>query len=214
MHFGDELSPPFEHLRIVSDEMYERCLQTIKGRSTHLENRTVPTRTDSRNLLTGLLFCKSCGTRLCYQHNVLRRKLADGTPRVYERHQFRCYRKISSRHSCKGPSSYEADPIIATVESEIRSFLARIHCTPEEKLVSVACSRNAEMYEIAYKQATKAQVDELRTWGEIYDGAKAEVRHMIIARLVDRIDVDEGNKVTIKYRVSFEQFMSKEQATA
>lgn len=281
LHFGDELSQPFERLQIVSEEMYERCLQTTKGRSTHLENRTVPPRTDGRNLLTGLIFCKSCGCRLCYQHNVLRRKLADGTPRVYERHQFRCYRKISSRHSCNGPSSYEADPIIAAVESEIRSFLARIHCTPEEKLVSVACSRNAEMYEIAYRQAvkdyekaqkqvnaleeeavkaltgesqldlkvvnamllkhrekleaaqremeetrnrveqedqnkkaTKAQVDELRTWGEIYDGAKDEIRHMIIARLVERIDVEEGNKITIKYRVSFEQFMNKEQASA
>ena len=164
---------------------------------------------------------------------------------------------------------------------EIRSFLARIHSTPEEKLVSVACSRNAEMYEIAYRQAvkdyekaqkqvnaleeeavkaltgesqldlkvvnamllkhrekleaaqremeetrnrveqedqnkkvTKAQVDELRTWGEIYDGAKDEIRHMIIGRLVERIDVEEGNKITIKYRVSFEQFMNKEQASA
>lgn len=48
LHFGDELSEPFEHLRIVSDEMFERCLQTIKGRSTHLENRTAPTRTDGR----------------------------------------------------------------------------------------------------------------------------------------------------------------------
>ncbi len=62
--------------------------------------------------------------------------------------------------------------------------------------------------------APGTQVDELRTWGEIYDGAKDEIRHMIIARLVERIDVEEGNKITIKYRVSFEQFMNKEQASA
>ena len=64
------------------------------------------------------------------------------------------------------------------------------------------------------KKATKAQVDELRTWGEIYDEAKDEIRHMIIGRLVERMDVEEGNKITIKYRVSFEQFMNKEQASA
>ena len=40
------------------------------------------------------------------------------------------------------------------------------------------------------------------------------IRHMIIARLIERIDVEEGNKITIKYRVSFEQFMNKEQASA
>ena len=40
------------------------------------------------------------------------------------------------------------------------------------------------------------------------------IRHMIIARLIERIDVEEGNKITIKYRVSFEQFMNKKQASA
>ena len=75
-------------------------------------------------------------------------------------------------------------------------------------------TRNRVEQEDQNKKATKAQVDELRTWGEIYDGAKAEIRHMIIGRLVERIDVEEGNKITIKYRVSFEQFMNKEQASA
>ena len=75
-------------------------------------------------------------------------------------------------------------------------------------------TRNRMEQEEQNKKATKAQVDELRTWGEIYDGAKDEIRHMIIARLVERIDVEEGNKITIKYRVSFEQFMNKEQASA
>ena len=81
-------------------------------------------------------------------------------------------------------------------------------------MISMEETRNRVEQEDQNKKATKAQVDELRTWGEIYDGAKAEARHMIIARLVDRIDVEADNKVTIKYRVSFEQFMSKEQATA
>ena len=37
---------------------------------------------------------------------------------------------------------------------------------------------------------------------------------MIIGRLVERIDTEGGKKITIKYRVSFEQFMNKEQACA
>ena len=75
-------------------------------------------------------------------------------------------------------------------------------------------TRNRVEQEDQNKKATKAQVDELRIWGEIYDGAKDEIKHMIIGRLVERIDVEEGNKITIKYRVSFEQFMNKEQASA
>lgn len=75
-------------------------------------------------------------------------------------------------------------------------------------------TRNRVKQEDQNKKATKAQVDELRTWGEIYDGAKDEIRHMIIGRLVEQIDVEEGNKITIKYQVSFEQFMSADQASA
>ena len=37
---------------------------------------------------------------------------------------------------------------------------------------------------------------------------------MIIGRLVEWIDAEEGNKITIKYRFFFEQFMNKEQASA
>ncbi|MCR4882344.1 MAG: hypothetical protein K6A68_02175 [Clostridiales bacterium] len=50
--------------------------------------------------------------------------------------------------------------------------------------------------------------------GEIYEGAKDGIRHMITGRLVERIDAEEGNKDTIKYRVCFEQFTNKEQAGA
>ena len=32
-------------------------------------------------------------------------------------------------------------------------------------------------------------------------------------RPVKRIDIEEGSKITIKYRVSFERFMNKEQAS-
>ena len=40
----------------------------------------------------------------------------------------------------------------------------------------------------------------------IYDGSlvMGNMMNMIIGRLVERIDVEEGNKITIKYRVSFE----------
>ncbi|MBR0514846.1 MAG: zinc ribbon domain-containing protein [Clostridia bacterium] len=78
----------------------------MKGRACKPESPpTVPVRTDSRSLLTGLLFCGECGSRLCYNHNRKTKKLADGTERLYESNVYRCYRKVSSRKTCQGPSS-------------------------------------------------------------------------------------------------------------
>ena len=274
LHFGDELSEPFEHLRIVSDEQYERCVQLIKARTTSDPEHNVPRRTNTQSLLTSLVFCGACGNRLCYSHNVRRKTLADGTEKAYERDLYRCYRKISSRKSCKGPTGYPAPVINEAVDADVRQFLARIHRMPEQKLVAVACGRNRAMYEVAFRQAkkefenaqkqvnaleeeavkaltgesqldmnvvnamlvkhrgrlekaqqemeeaerhiteedanekaTKAQVDELRSWGEVFATAKKEVKQMILARLIDRIDVYDGYQVKIKYKVSMEQFL-------
>ena len=35
---------------------------------------------------------------------------------------------------------------------------------------------------------------------------------MIIGRPVERIDIKEGSRITIRYRVSFKQFINKERA--
>ena len=118
---GYELSPPIERLRIVSDEEFDCCEALVKGRAPERPEKPVePIQQGSRNLLTGLIFCGYCGNRLCYSHNKTHRKLADGTEKFYDRHLYRCYRRISSPTSCEGPSAYEMDPINEAVEVAVR----------------------------------------------------------------------------------------------
>ena len=227
LRFGEELSEPFENLRIVDDATYDRCLELVKGRACKPKAEpTVPVQTDSRSLLTGLLFCGECGSRLCYNHNTTRRKLADGTTRVYERDLYRCYRKISSRKSCSGPSGYEMPPLNETVESEVRQFFQNLNSVPADKLVERACSRNAEVLKVAYQQAveeakarveadaknrktTEAQVEQFLTLAEKYDKVSFEAKHLIIAALVDRVEVNKNYEVKVFFKVSAKQFLGK-----
>ncbi len=277
LRFGDDLSEPFEHLRIVDDATFDRCLELVKGRACKPDNPPeVPVRTDSRSLLTGLLFCGECGSRLCYSHNRTTRKLADGTVRVYDRDLYRCYRKLSSRKTCSGPSGYEMEPLNEAVESEVRQFLMNLGKIPTDQLVERACSRNAEMLQVAYRQAvsefektqkqvsaleaeavkaltgesqldlsvvnamllklrakldedsaaveetrarveadqknrkaTEAQVEQLLTWAEKYDESCYEAKHLIIAALVDRVEVNKNHDIKIVFKISAEQFLGK-----
>lgn len=83
LRFGPERSEPFEKLRIVSDETFDRCLEIVKGRAPDApKERVEPIQQGSRSMLTGLLYCGCCGNRLCYSHNTTHRKLADGTEKV------------------------------------------------------------------------------------------------------------------------------------
>ena len=157
LSFGDERSEPFENLRIIDDTQFERCNEIVKGRSPkyYQQETIVPIRTDSRSLLTGILFCADCGSRMCYSHNVVRRKLADGTPRVYERNLYRCYKKVSSKQACSGQSAYDMEPINAAVEKEVKKFLKRLASKPREALLEVASARNEKSYQAALEQAEK-----------------------------------------------------------
>ena len=273
LHMGDTVSSTHENLRIIDDFMFKKCQETVKGRSNRLgDHKLVPSRTDTRSLLSGMIFCAECGSRLTFSHNTTRRKRSDGTVSVYERDCYRCYRKINARESCKGQSAYTADIINDGVLYVIRRIFTIIRHAPQEKLLSSAKQNHIDMYEVTYKQAEKdffeagrqiaaleeqtmkyltgentvditivnammpkyreklkaaktrmeeakaqlekekesttvQEVADLRSWAERFDAASNEEKHMIIARLVERIEINRNYEVSIKLRISLEQYI-------
>ena len=277
LRFGPERSEPFEHLKIVDEITFDKCLEIVRGRVCRpTKAQKPPAPSASRSLLTGLLYCADCGSKLCFSHNTTRRQLADGTLRLHERDLYRCYRKISAPQSCAGQSSYHVEPINEAVEADVRRFLTRVGSIPEKDLLQMASSRNQAICEIALKQArkdyenakkqvdaledqaikaltgenqldlgvvnsmlvkhkakmktalvamedaesqmnaaerntraTKSEIDEIRNWAEHYDEISVEAKHMVISRLVDRIEVGKGYTVNIRMKVAMEQLIGK-----
>ena len=90
-HLQGVQSEPFEHLRIIDDNLFQRCQQTVKGRSTkNFGEEAVVFRTDTRSLLSGIIYCGHCGCRLCFNHHHEERKLAGGGTSVYDYETYRC----------------------------------------------------------------------------------------------------------------------------
>ena len=58
----------------------------------------------------------------------------------------------------------------------------------------------------AAQNATQ-EVTDLLSWADTFDEANAETKHMIIARLVERIEINHDYEVEIKFRISVEQYM-------
>ena len=52
-------------------------------------------------------------------------------------------------------------------------------------------------------QTATQEVTDLLSWADTFDEAK----HMIIARLVERIEINRDYEVEIKFRISVEQYM-------
>jgi hypothetical protein len=59
-------------------------------------------------------------------------------------------------------------------------------------------------------KATRAQVDELLSWVECFEKADIGTKHLIISRLIERVDISTGYKVHIKFKISLKQFLGQE----
>ena len=58
MHMGEALSPKFENLQIIDDDLFARCQEVVKGRATILKkDMSIPERTDTGSMLSGIRSC-------------------------------------------------------------------------------------------------------------------------------------------------------------
>ena len=57
-------------------------------------------------------------------------------------------------------------------------------------------------------QEKAEKLRELQHWADIFDKATRETQHMIIAGLVERVDVGKGYDIQIKLRISATQFFN------
>ncbi len=156
MHLGDTLSEPMEHLRIVDDYYFYKAIEMIQGRSPQAaDDRDIPLRTDAGGLLTGMIYCAECGERLTINHC---KKVYDTTtgPRDYRWTVYRCYRKINSRVSCAGQSTYNAERIDKEVLQIVRYFFAEIKRSPEVSQIKAAMRREESAQKKVLKDAETA----------------------------------------------------------
>ena len=271
MHSGDVLSEPFEHLRIIDDYYFYKAVEIIRGRAS--TKREGPLRTDIGGLLTGMIYCGECGERLTINHC---RKVTDTLegPREYRWSVYRCYRKINSRKTCTGQSTYNAKRIDEAVLSIVRSFFARITTLPEAAQMQAAMQRENLIREKAIQtaeddveKATKAlsaledealktlsgeskltldtiskliekqkakqtdarmklqalleekqtddekfkakqeQLQRTKEWAQILDIATPPRKQMILAEIIDRVEVRRGYEITVKFKLTAQQFL-------
>ena len=227
----------------------------------------------SGGLLTGMIYCGECGERLTINHC---RKVTDTLEgqREYRWSVYRCYRKINSRKTCTGQSTYNAKRIDEAVLSIVRSFFARITTLPEADQMQAAMQRENLIREKAIQtaeddveKATKAlsaledealktlsgeskltldtiskliekqkakqtdarmklqalleekqtddekfkakqeQLQRTKEWAQILDIATPPRKQMILAEIIDRVEVRRGYEITVKFKLTAQQFL-------
>ena len=88
----------------------------------------------------------------------------------------------------------------------INEMLLKQRAKVEEAKKAVEEAEIKKNAETENDKAARQQVKELMTWAGQYDKASNAQKHIIIANLIERIDVDKDYSMNIKFKVSAEQF--------
>ena len=274
MHLGDTLSEPMDALRIIDDYYFYKAIELIRARGAeNAHNRRGPLRTDAGGLLTGIIYCAECGERLCINHCKKKQHTGNGV-REYRWNVYRCYRKVNSRRTCTGQSTYNAERIEEAVLNVVRDFFSRVRRIPQDSQVKAAMQREENTQakalkdaEAAIEKAVKAvsaledeavkaltgesrldleiinqlmpkqkaalesareeyqrillvnqaeeetleakrkQAQKLVKWGQLFEDAPLAQKQMILAEIIDRIEVGRGYRIRIKFKLTARQFI-------
>lgn len=79
----------------------------------------------------------------------------------------------------------------------------------EEEAATVEETKAKVEAEEKNHKATEAQVEQLMTWAEKYDASSYEAKHLIIAALVDRVEINKNHDIKIFFKMSAEQLLGK-----
>ena len=93
--------------------------------------------------------------------------------------------------------------------SVVNSMLLKHRAKLDEDSSAVEEAKAKLEAEEKNRKATEAQVDQLLTWAERYDEATYEAKHLIIAALVDQVEVNKNYDIKIHFKISAEQFLGK-----
>ena len=132
-HFDEIQSEPMEHLRVIPDELFNQVEDIMKSRATRepvKQRGTIPLRTNGQYLLTGLLYCGDCGSRMT--GSVAHKKYVSRTGEVTrnERRIYRCYGKFITATQCRSQSTYSAERLEKAVDAVVREYLATFRSSP------------------------------------------------------------------------------------
>lgn len=133
---GDSISEPFEALRIISSEMFEKAQTIMKMRLTGNQSiRTIPQNTKGQSLLSGNIFCGHCSGRLVLTTNGKVVSLTNGGTKGVKRIRYICFNKTRKHMECDGQTGYTMHIVDKAVEEAVISVLNKIATAADNKTI-------------------------------------------------------------------------------
>lgn len=223
---GETQSEVFPELQIVTREVYERTQEIMAARTQ--KRSDVPFNSKGKALLSGMVYCAHCGSKLVLTTASGKRKGADGKRET--RLRYCCHNKIRHPQDCDGQTGYETEKLDSLIEKLVMMTLQNISAIPEGELVAhqlekqlaeskaalqqietlhAAKSKELESYKAeVYKAIQKTSVWSPELLNELIDAAKARLEELETEMSKAREGIENLEQSAEKLRGEYKRILS------
>lgn len=129
----ESCSPFLEDLQIVEQDIFDKASEILMQREfANEKKRKVAMTNKGKMLMSGILFCAHCHTRLTSIRYRNAYKKKDNSVRITEEPKYLCYHRSRGLNDCDGAHTYKADIIDSIVINVVTTMLGRIKETPRD----------------------------------------------------------------------------------
>ncbi len=133
MGSGENVSPQMKELQIIDEMTFERVQMILEQRAVKYEKKCEVARmTKTKLLLSGIMYCGSCGGALTSMGHSEKWKRKDGTEREAPRPRYVCYHKNRNLCECDGQTTYLAYKVDNIVIEVVKDMFSHIKESPDE----------------------------------------------------------------------------------
>jgi len=134
---GESRSELQPNLQIISPTVFEKAQEIRLARANSADStRSVPRKNNGHSLLSGIIYCGHCGSRLNLTTNVKTSCAADPY-RLTTRYRYICYGKKYKQVTCTGQTGYTTHILDGIVDKLIHQIFQRMKAVPKEELVNM-----------------------------------------------------------------------------
>ena len=136
MGSGETVSPQMKELQIIDEMTFERVQMILEQRAVTYDKKCEVARmTKTKLLLSGIMYCGSCGGAMTSMGHSETWKCKDGTKREAPRPRYVCYHKNRNLCECDGQTTYLAYKVDHIVTETVKKMFSSIKASPDEAVL-------------------------------------------------------------------------------
>lgn len=127
---GETHSEIFPHLQIIEPELFERTQAIMESRTQH--HSDVPLNSKGKALLSGLVYCGHCGSKLVLTTS------GDSRDRKNRRIRLRygCHHRVRHPHECDGQSGYGVPKLDSLIDGMMILLFSQLRNIPRGQILT------------------------------------------------------------------------------